>query len=196
MNAKLMNVVKKLHRDENGITALETAIILIAFIVVASVFAFSILSAGTYSTERGKEAVFAGLEEVQASMEVKGAVIATAATTGTTGTIDELIFTVGNVVGGEPIDLNDTNRVLVISYRDQTQQVNALDWTMDWVVRNDGDDLLDTGELAEITVPLSALTNDLGINTEFTLEMKPPMGSTITLQRTTPAYFDDVIDLQ
>lgn len=196
MNAKLMNVVKKLHRDENGITALETAIILIAFIVVASVFAFSILSAGTYSTERGKEAVFAGLEEVQASMEVKGAVIATAATTGTTGTIDELIFTVGNVVGGEPIDLNDTNRVLVISYRDQTQQVNALDWTMDWVVRNDADDLLDTGELAEITVPLATLTNDLGINTEFTLEMKPPMGSTITLQRTTPAYFDDVIDLQ
>lgn len=196
MNAKLMNIVKKLHRDENGITALETAIILIAFIVVASVFAFSILSAGTYSTERGKEAVFAGLEEVQASMEVKGAVIATAATTGTTGTIDELIFTVGNVVGGEPIDLNDTNRVLVISYRDQTQQVNALDWTMDWVVRNDADDLLDTGELAEITVPLATLTNDLGINTEFTLEMKPPMGSTITLQRTTPAYFDDVIDLQ
>lgn len=196
MNAKLMNVVKKLHRDENGITALETAIILIAFIVVASVFAFSILSAGTYSTERGKEAVFAGLEEVQASIEVKGAVIATSATTGTTGTIEELIFTVGNVVGGEPIDLNDTNRVMIISYRDQTQQVNALDWTMNWVVRNDSDDLLDSGELAEITVPLSALTNDLGINTEFTLEMKPPMGSTITLQRTTPAYFDDVIDLQ
>lgn len=196
MNAKLMNVVKKLHRDENGITALETAIILIAFIVVASVFAFSILSAGTYSTERGKEAVFAGLEEVQASMEVKGAVIATAASTGTTGTVDSLIFTVGNVVGGEPIDLNDTTRVLVISYRDQSQQINTIDWTMDWVVRNDADDLLDTGELAEITVPLSALTNDLGINTEFTLEMKPPMGSTITLQRTTPAYFDDVIDLQ
>ena len=89
MNAKLMNVVKKLHRDENGITALETAIILIAFIVVASVFAFSILSAGTYSTERGKEAVFAGLEEVQASIEVKGAVIATSATTGTTGTVEQ-----------------------------------------------------------------------------------------------------------
>lgn len=196
MNAKLMNVVKKLHRDEKGITALETAIILIAFIVVASVFAFSILSAGTYSTERGKEAVFAGLEEVQASIEVKGAVIATSATTGTTGTVEELIFTVGNVVGGEPIDLNDTNRVMIISYRDQTQQVNALDWTMNWVVRNDSDDLLDSGELAEITVPLSVLTNDLGINTEFTLEMKPPMGSTITLQRTTPAYFDEVIDLQ
>lgn len=196
MNAKLMNVVKKLHRDENGITALETAIILIAFIVVASVFAFSILSAGTYSTERGKEAVFAGLEEVQASIEVKGAIIATSATTGTGGTVEQLIFTVGNVVGGEPIDLNDANRVMIISYRDQTQQINALDWTMDWVVRNDSDDLLDSGELAEITVPLAALTNDLGINTEFTLEMKPPMGSTITLQRTTPAYFDEVIDLQ
>ncbi len=33
---------------EQGITALEAAIILIAFVVVASVFVFTILSAGSY----------------------------------------------------------------------------------------------------------------------------------------------------
>lgn len=32
--------------DQRGATAIETAIILIAFVVVASVFAFAILSAG------------------------------------------------------------------------------------------------------------------------------------------------------
>ena len=53
--------LKRLLRDEGGITALETAIILIAFVVVASVFAFTILSAGTFSTERGREAIYAGL---------------------------------------------------------------------------------------------------------------------------------------
>ncbi|MFN8596529.1 MAG: archaellin/type IV pilin N-terminal domain-containing protein [Anaerolineae bacterium] len=46
----------KLHRNERGVTALETAIILIAFVVVAAVFAFTILSTGNFLTERSKEA--------------------------------------------------------------------------------------------------------------------------------------------
>ena len=72
MNARL----KMLSRNESGITALETAIILIAFVVVASVFAFTILSAGTFSTERGKEAIYAGLAEVRGTMTLKGSVLA------------------------------------------------------------------------------------------------------------------------
>jgi flagellin FlaB len=41
-----------LLRSEKGITGLETAIILIAFVVVASVFAFTVLSTGVFSAER------------------------------------------------------------------------------------------------------------------------------------------------
>ncbi|MCB8942985.1 MAG: hypothetical protein H6658_04455 [Ardenticatenaceae bacterium] len=187
----------KMHKDEAGITALETAIILIAFIVVASVFAFTILSAGTFSTERGKEAVYSGLAEVQSSMEVKGSVISTAAVTGTTtAAMGTLVFTVGNVVGGEPLDLNTTTPVMVVNYVDDTQFANELTWTTDWIVTNDGDELLDKGELVEITVDLSGLTNDLSINTEFTVEMKPPTGAALSIQRTTPAYFDAVMDLK
>ena len=74
-----MRFFKRIGAEEAGITALETAIILIAFVVVASVFAFTMLSAGTFSTERGKEAIYAGLTEVQSSMELKGGVIAIAA---------------------------------------------------------------------------------------------------------------------
>ena len=46
-----------LHEDERGLSALETAIVLIAFVVVAAVFAFTMLSAGMFATERSKEAV-------------------------------------------------------------------------------------------------------------------------------------------
>lgn len=185
-----------LHRDEAGITALETAIILIAFIVVASVFAFTILSAGTFSTERGKEAVYAGLAEVQSSMEVKGSLIATASVTGTAlAELNEIVFTIGNVVGGEPIDLNTTAPVMVINYVDSTQFNNDMTWTTNWIVSNDGDELLDKGELVEITVDVASLDNALGINTAFSLEMKPPKGAALTIQRTTPAYFDAVMDL-
>ena len=61
---------------QRGITGLETAIILIAFVVVASVFAFTVLSTGIFSSERSKETVFAGLDEVRSSLEPRGSVIA------------------------------------------------------------------------------------------------------------------------
>ena len=62
--------------SERGITGLETAIILIAFVVVASVFAFTVLSTGIFASERSKETVFAGLEEAKSSIEPRGSVIA------------------------------------------------------------------------------------------------------------------------
>ena len=196
MKSYVNRLMKRIVRDEEGITALETAIILIAFVVVASVFAFSILSAGTFSTERGKEAVFAGLSQVRSSIELKGSVIATASISGTTGHVDDVIFTIANAVGGEPVNLNTTDRVVVIDYRDNRQMVSVEDWTLAWKVRSDTDDLLESGELAEITVPLDMLTTTLGINTDFSIEIKPPSGAVLNLQRTTPAYLEAVYDLQ
>ena len=61
---------------QRGVTGLETAIILIAFVVVASVFAFTVLSTGIFSAERGKETVYAGLEQARASIQLKGSLIA------------------------------------------------------------------------------------------------------------------------
>src|SRR5512142_1887967 len=58
------------RNDERGITGLETAIILIAFVVVAAVFAFVVLSTGLFSSERGKEAVYAGLAKTRGTMEL------------------------------------------------------------------------------------------------------------------------------
>jgi len=195
MQLNVNEIRKRLIGEEAGITALETAIILIAFVVVASVFAFTILSAGTFSTERGKEAVYAGLSEVQSSMEIKGSVIATTTVTGTNGTIDTIIFTVANAVGGEPINLSTTDKVVVIDYRDATQLSTINNWELAWKVQSDDDDLLEGGELAQITVPLTP-TIALGTNTDFVIEVKPQAGAVLNIQRTTPAYIEAVYDLQ
>ena len=72
----MRNKLTSFLRGEKGITGLETAIILIAFVVVASVFAYTVLSAGIFSSEKGKEAIHAGLEEARSTMEPRGSVIA------------------------------------------------------------------------------------------------------------------------
>jgi flagellin-like protein len=80
--------VLSLVKGQRGVTGLETAIILIAFVVVASVFAFTVLSTGIFSAERGKETVFAGLEQARGSVELKGSVIANGVVDTTLSTAD------------------------------------------------------------------------------------------------------------
>ena len=50
---RFKRLLSRAARAEEGITGLETAIILIAFVVVATVFAFVVLSTGLLSSERG-----------------------------------------------------------------------------------------------------------------------------------------------
>ena len=57
------------HR-QRGVTGLETAIILLAFVVVASIYAFTVLSTGIFSADQGKETIHAGLGEASDPAEL------------------------------------------------------------------------------------------------------------------------------
>jgi flagellin FlaB len=71
----LNRLLKRIKEDQEGITGLETAIILIAFVVVAAVFAYTVLSAGLFSSQKSSEAVYSGLEEASSTMQLDGAVL-------------------------------------------------------------------------------------------------------------------------
>ena len=188
---RLMNFVRRV-REERGITGLETAIVLIAFVVVAAVFAFVVLSTGLFSSERGKETVYAGLAKTRGSMELTGAVIATSNTTQVT----DITFSVTLAAGGSEVNLDatDTNNRTVIAYVDTAVVDNDLDYTTTEIV-GDGDSLLEPGELSEVTIDLATecATCVITSNETFTLEVKPPTGSYLVIQRTTPASMAETI---
>jgi flagellin FlaB len=179
--------------EERGITGLETAIVLIAFVVVAAVFAFVVLSTGLFSSERGKETVYAGLAKTRGSMELTGGVIATSDGT----KITDVAFDVTLAAGGDSVNLNyaDATNRSVISYQDTANSVANVTYTTT-VITGNGDKLLEQGELFEIGIDLTqaALTAvSLGTNTTFTFEVKPPTGSYMVIQRTTPASITNTI---
>ena len=90
---------------QRGITGLETAIILIAFVVVASVFAFTVLSTGIFASERSKETVFSGIKEAQSSIEPRGSVIAYRGYNASkTATVYKLTMVLSNAIAGESVD--------------------------------------------------------------------------------------------
>ena len=64
--------------NQRGVTGIEAAIVLIAFVIVASVFAFSVLSVGLLSAEEVKQMVTGSIEETSATLFLRGGVVAEA----------------------------------------------------------------------------------------------------------------------
>jgi flagellin FlaB len=193
---KLVTLFRRVTRDEQGITGLETAIILIAFVVVATVFAFVVLTTGVFSSERGKETVFAGLNKARGSMEVRGGVVLTAS--GTPLAVDNVQFSVATSAGGDPVPLDPaaTNNRTVIAYRDGTVVDDDVTYTTTEIV-GDADTLLEPGELFVIEIDPAAMTvpPTLDPNDRFTLEIQTPVGAVLDITRQLPAEIDAVMQL-
>ena len=192
----LIRNARRWLRDERGITGLETAIILIAFVVVATVFAFVVLTTGIFSAERGKETVFAGLQKARGTMEVRGGIVVQA--TGAPLAIDTIEFQVSTTAGGDPIPLDPaaTSNRTVIAYRSATVVNNDMTYTTTEIV-GDGDLLVEPGELFTITLDATANTDlaTLAVNERFTLEVQTPVGAVLDITRSLPSQFDAVMQL-
>jgi flagellin-like protein len=229
-------------RSQRGITGLETAIILIAFVLVGSVFAFTVLSSGVQASEQSKIQVRAGLRDIQNTLSLKGATIGYAAKLGSSDVLYKISFTVTAALPGEGVDLTPpytagdsgidpdvvtgAQYATVISYLDKDQYLSDVPWTVRFIGSSNGDKVLDHNEIAEISVWLldrdtakttsqndSAAymngTSDGGGNggftstntpvvrgKEFTLEIRPPKGQVLSLNRTLPDSVTTVMDLR
>ena len=198
-SGKLGEVIQRL-RDQRGITGLETAIVLIAFVVVSSVFAFAALSTGLFSSDKAKETIQAGLAETRGSMELKGSVILTSSTTGTSGVVSDIAFQVASAAGGESIDL--TPGKTIIKYTDSGQSKifqSTSGFTVSSLGTADADKLLERNEVYEIQIidletglgsGNDTLSNLLQTNKTFSLEVIPPSGAVLFIERTTPVFLD------
>ncbi len=196
MLSKINGFLKGLHRSQKGITGLETAIILIAFVTVASVLAYSVLSAGIFSAERGKETVYSGLDQAQSSMQIRGSVYAT--DNDSDQTINQIQFTIASVLGDEAVDMTDTsggNNSVVINYSDGAVFEQNVTWTKTLLgTERGGDDMLDPDEAFLITVDVPG-TATLQAYDTFTLQIIPTKGAAITMRRSLPASILAINDL-
>jgi flagellin FlaB len=201
VSGKFLNGIRKISRHEKGMTGLETAIILIAFVTVAAVFGYAVLSAGLFSAERGKETIYAGLDQARSNMEAVGSVVATSTDNTSIATLK---FSVKNSIAGKPIDMtpqDGTNgNKTVISIGGDTFYYNDIKWTCTPVGTTNGNYILETGEQFEIAMDLTDLGGTYAdpalIKYQvFTVQVKPAVGSSMTIERTLPSRIVPVLDL-
>ena len=194
--SKYMSMVPTVSRDRQGITGLETAIVLIAFVVVSSVFAFAALSTGLFSSDKSKETINAGLAEASGTLEIRGSIIAKEHSS-TADAIDEISFQVANAAGGGAVDLTPGETLITYTDDNQLWTLASGDFTVTGLGNADSDKLVEPGEMYEVVVTglVAKLDPDLGKDTEFTLQLKPRQGAVVQITRTTPLVIDTYSDL-
>ena len=191
MYQKFTRALSRLHKGQKGVTGLETAIILIAFVTVASVLAYSVLSAGIFSAERGKETVYKGLEQAQSTMELGGAVLGLSPN----GTeLEQVQFNVQLTIPNANLDTN----AVVCNYWDDTVHAEGVTMTMllaTGSTERGSTDFLEQDEQFTVTVTIPATATVDAYDT-FNLQLIPPTGAAVTIQRTMPGNISAVMDLQ
>ncbi|WP_042684532.1 archaellin/type IV pilin N-terminal domain-containing protein [Methermicoccus shengliensis] len=203
--------MRRMLKDNRGFTGLEAAIVLIAFVTVAAVFSYVLLSAGFFTTQKSQEVVHTGVKQATSSIELVGSIVATGNTT--SDNIANTTFTIQLAAGGNPINLNDTV-ITVLAPQDGTfkelDYMNSTNFDSDvannsadhyrveWIYSLQGDtpdDYIEELEKAEITLCLSDAGFDLGPNEDFIIEVKPPAGATYPIELTVPPSIDSVMVL-
>ena len=202
---RLLRGTVTFFQNQRGITGLETAIILLAFVVVAAVFAFAVLNTGLLSSEKSKEATPGALEETSSTLSLRGEVIAHANSDKTA--IDLIKFKLAPAsTASESVDLSTTGSV--ITYLDDFQGINCQNpesfdgdpdtaecsWSSDWLIGLG--EIVDPGEQVEITVTLTNLTPRLVAKQEFTIQIKPNQGAVVIVTRTLPGELKGVMDVR
>lgn len=203
-------------KNEKGFTGLEAAIVLIAFVVVAAVFSYVMLSAGFFTTQKSQQVVHTGVTQASSSVELTGDVIARGDVATPPGVINDVTLFLQLTAGGSPIDMDKT--LITVSAptcqpKDLTKGAGAYaglpiapddaTFGITQIYNDNGQQnfLIEKGEKFELNIDLAATIaaapagTAIGPNSEFQIEIKPPQGATYKIYRTAPAAIAPIMTL-
>jgi flagellin FlaB len=175
---------------EDAFTGLEAAIVLIAFVVVASVFAYVILGAGTSTTQKAQETVHTGISQATSAVQPSGALSIQADSAGTG--VSAITFYLQLAAGGQGADM--TGFSYTVSSPNGISSFTNEEVNYTWVKEkevggsNHGDHtgLLNPGEMVLVTITKEFDSTLMGVSTKFLVEVKPSIGAPVPMGGTTP----------
>jgi flagellin-like protein len=103
--------LKRFLRNKKAISGIETAIVLIAFIIIASAFAYAVMNMGFLATQKSQQVVLGGLQAASSALVVDGPVYGYAGTTtGANAQLATIIFWLKTAQGG--VDMSPTKTTI------------------------------------------------------------------------------------
>lgn len=195
-------------------TGLETAIILVAFVITAAAFAFVILNMGFLTAEKAQSVISAGMSEASSSLLIDSGLVAFFSNTSNPNVqqadvcLTKVVFYMKLSQGHEPVDCDD-NRLIATFTNDvcHGEIYNTNGTVMTIIPANgDTDTLLEMGEKFKVEIDftelqISDVEPDPGSRPNmythpyenFRIELRPSQGAVMTIERQLPAVYVPVM---
>jgi len=186
-------------------TGLETAIILVAFVISAAAFSFIILNMGFLTAQKSQSVISSGMTEATASLQADGDVIAMFDLA--SGNMTGAEFYIRLSQGREPVD-SSANK-LIITYTNP-----LISGVIKDEIRNganitqavgDNDALIEFGERWKVTIDFDICAGPTVLNSDkvycgaydkFRVDVRPSQGSVLSLTRLIPPVNTEVLILE
>jgi len=110
-----MNLIQKGHRHTHrGIIGIESAIVLIAFVIVAAALAFVVLNMGFTTAQKAKTTIVSTLAEAGSSLEIEGKVIGSSYQPGggVTSSLNVTSYPIKIAGSGDSVNLSPSNTAI------------------------------------------------------------------------------------
>jgi flagellin FlaB len=192
--------MRHIPRARRGVTGLETAIILVAFVIIAAAFSFMLLNIG-FLTSQKTQTVSASSGESTTTLQVVDAVVGGFQLSDNPSRVNmtSAEFYLRLPGGGDTVDLSDSK--LTITYTNVRClgvifPPNGTVVTLT-CVNGDDDHLLEQGEIFKVYIDLSALRSSMvdpsttsawGLYPHpyewWQITLKPSQGGAVTIRRT------------
>ncbi len=188
-----------LRERSEAFTGLEAAIVLIAFVVVASVFAFSVIGAGYFATQQTESTAYSALQQTGSALEILGNVHGLKRADDEIGAVR---FNVGLAPGGDYIAFD--KMILTWTTKDDIRIYDANEPLYDTVIdegrwgiisikpsTETGDTVLEPNEVYTVYVNLTP-GEEIGPGEEFSLELTSTSSLSLIIRRRAPWQIDNV----
>ena len=191
-----MNKMDLKIRNRRGMTGLETAIILIAFVITAAAFSFVVLNMGFLSAQKTQTVISSGMQEAASSLLFDGDMIAAFDIAATPKVLDGLTFYLRLSQGKEPVDMGSGKMIMTYSNARAHGEIYSTTYDNTTIVTlsqviGDGDTLVESGERWKCVIDFThadfatAVPGD-GVCVAydpFRLELRPATGSVLSIER-------------
>ena len=101
---------KRSRHSHRGVIGVESAIVMIAFVIVAAALAFVVLNMGFATTQTAKTTIISGLQEASSSMQLAGKVIGSGDVNG--GKLNATAFPIKIASGGNVVNLDEATTTI------------------------------------------------------------------------------------
>jgi flagellin FlaB len=188
--------MNSLQSNDKGFTGLEAAIVLIAFVVVAAVFSYVVLGAGFFTTQKAQESVHTAVGQATSAVELSGPVMVKG---GGTHNVKNASFYLQLAAGGASVDVTKIGYTVSSPKKIYTVQGTDSQVNITWLKTIAEGNLLEPREMVLVDLNIGD-TNGMGFaaadlteNDKLTIEVKPPVGSSLPITRSIPAALNDNI---